>query len=108
LFLLSHSEAFFFSLLFTLNGQDEACPSPSFAIHPDLKSHTGGIMTYDGGAFQSSSRKQKLNTRRSTDEAELVASDDMVNLILWTKLFMEEEGYEIRKNILYHPFGKQR
>jgi hypothetical protein len=72
----------------------------SFAVHPDFKSHTGGVMTYGGGAIQSSSRKQKLNTRSST-EAELVASDDMANLVLWTKLFMEAQGYKIQKNILY-------
>jgi hypothetical protein len=46
------------------------------------------------------SRKQKLNTRSST-EAELVGPDDLSTLILWTKLFMECQGYPIEKNILY-------
>ena len=32
---------------------------------------------------------------------ELVAADDASTLILWTKLFMEEQGYKINKNILY-------
>jgi hypothetical protein len=49
---------------------------------------------------QTMSRKQKLNTRSST-EAELVGADDASIMILWTKLFMEEQGYEIKKNILY-------
>ena len=48
----------------------------------------------------SMSRKQKLNTRSST-EAELVGVDDAATLILWTKLFLEAQGYEIEKNILY-------
>ncbi len=72
----------------------------AFAVHPDFKSHTGGNMTYGQGTPMSMSRKQKLNTRSST-EAELVGPDDMSTLILWTRLFMEAQGYEIQKNILY-------
>jgi hypothetical protein len=72
----------------------------SFAVHPDFRSHTGGVMTYGGGALQSLSRKQRLNTRSST-EAELVGADDAATMILWTKLFMEAQGYEISRNILY-------
>ena len=73
----------------------------AFAVHPDFKSHTGATMRFGdkGGAIQCSSRKQKLNTRNSC-EAELVAVDDMSVLILWTKLFLEEQGYDIEKNIL--------
>jgi hypothetical protein len=72
----------------------------SFAVHPDFKSHTGATMTYGKGAPMTMSRKQKLNTRSST-EAELVGADDAVNMILWTKLFLEEQGYEVQQNILY-------
>jgi hypothetical protein len=74
----------------------------SFAVHPDYKSHTGATMSYgDGnGAVQSISRKQKLNTRSST-ESELVGVDDASVMILWTKLFLEEQGYDINSNILY-------
>ena len=71
----------------------------SFAVHPDFKSHTGGILTMGHGALVSMSRKQKLNTR-NTCESELVGADDMSVLILWTKLFLEELGYAIEKNIL--------
>jgi hypothetical protein len=72
----------------------------SFAVHPDFRSHTGGVATFGKGAPYSMSRKQKLNTRSST-EAELVGADDMSTMILWTKLFMEAQGYEIKKNILF-------
>jgi hypothetical protein len=72
----------------------------AFAVHPDFKSHTGGNMTYGQGTPISMSRKQKLNTRSST-EAELVGPDDMSTLILWTRLFMQQQGYEIERNILY-------
>ena len=72
----------------------------AFAVHPNYRSHTGATMTFGQGAVQSISRKQKLNTRSST-EAELVGADDATVMILWTKLFMEEQGYTIKKNILY-------
>jgi hypothetical protein len=72
----------------------------SFAVHPDFRSHTGGTMTFGHGAVQSVLQKQKLNTKSST-EAELVGADDASNMMLWTKLFMEEQGYVIKKNILY-------
>jgi len=71
----------------------------SFAVHPDFKSHTGAVMTYGTGAVQSLSRKQRLNTRSST-EAELVGVDDAINHILWTKLFLEDQGYPITENRL--------
>ncbi len=56
-------------------------------------------MTYGGGRAQSISRKQKLNTKSST-EAELVGADDVATMILWTKLFMEAQGHTIEKNVL--------
>lgn len=48
----------------------------SFAVHPDFKSHTGGSLSIDKSALQVTSKKQKLNTRSST-EAELVVVDDV-------------------------------
>jgi hypothetical protein len=72
----------------------------SFAVHPDFKSHTGGVLTLGRGALTSLSKKQKLNTQSST-EAELVGADDASTLILWTKLFMEAQGYGINSNVLY-------
>jgi len=57
-------------------------------------------MTFGRGAIQSISRKQKLNTKSST-ESELVATDDASTMILWTRLFLEDQGYPIEKNILY-------
>ena len=74
----------------------------SFAVHPDFKSHTGDVMTYGGGAPQTISRKQKLNTRSCT-EAKLVGADDASVMILWTKLFMEAQGYPIDVSISVCP-----
>ena len=72
----------------------------SFAVHPDFRSHTGAIMMMGTGAIQSASMKQKLNTRSST-EAEIVGVDDVTPKIFWTKLFMEAQGYGVKKNILF-------
>ena len=71
----------------------------SFAVHPDLKSHTGGTMTLGRGAIQSISRKQKLNTRSST-EAELIGVDDNMAQVIWTKHFLEAQGYKACKHII--------
>jgi hypothetical protein len=46
------------------------------------------------------STKQKLNTHSSTI-SEVVAVDDMIPQILWTRLFMQEQGIKVTDNILY-------
>ena len=46
------------------------------------------------------STKQKLNTRSST-ETEVVAVDDLMPAILWTRLFLEAQGYGVTENIIY-------
>ena len=71
----------------------------SFTVHPDFRSQTRGTMTFRKGAVQSLSKKQKLNTRSST-EAE-VGADDVATQILWPKHFMEAQGYMIEDNILH-------
>ena len=68
----------------------------SFAVHPDYRSHTGAVMTLGEGSIIAMSKKQKLNTRSST-EAELVGADDAATMILWTGLFMEQQGYSLEK-----------
>ena len=57
-------------------------------------------MTMGKGFIMSMSRKQKLNTRSST-EGELVGADDAAQMIIWTMHFMEAQGYEVKDNILY-------
>ena len=46
------------------------------------------------------SGKQKLNTRSST-ESEVVGVDDLMPAILWTRLFMEAQGYDVKENLIY-------
>jgi len=52
-------------------------------------------MSMGTGAMQAGSVKQKLNTRSSTG-AELVGVDDVITKILWTRLFIEEQGYGVK------------
>ncbi len=72
----------------------------SFAVHNDMKSHTGAIMSMGAGAIVGMSTKQKLNTTSST-EAELVAVNDAMPMIIWMRYFLEAQGYEIKDNIVY-------
>jgi hypothetical protein len=72
----------------------------SFAVHHDFRSHTGGAMSYGTSVPISISRIQKLNTKSST-EAELVGVDDVTTMILWTKLFLEAQGYNISRNVVH-------
>ena len=57
-------------------------------------------MTMGRGFPLDKSTKHKLNTRSST-ESEIVAVDDLIPQILWARLFMRAQGFEVRDNILY-------
>ena len=72
----------------------------SFAVHPNMRSHTGGAVTLGRGCPIVTSTKQKLNTRSST-ESELVGVDDLMPSILWTRKFLKAQGYDVSENILY-------
>ncbi len=67
-------------------------PDAAFAVHADFKSHTGGVMTLGKGSVTTISQKQKLVTKSST-EAELVGVDDCMPQLMWTKYFLEKQGY---------------
>jgi hypothetical protein len=51
----------------------------SYAVHSDMKSHTGGTISFGRGTIMSKSSKQKLNTKSST-KAELVGASDLCDL----------------------------
>ena len=57
-------------------------------------------MSLGKGAVYSASTRQKLNTRASTT-AELVGVDDMMPQVLWTRHFLEAQGYEVKDNVVY-------
>lgn len=72
----------------------------SFAVHPDMKGHTGGVMSLGKGAVYATSTRQKLVTRSST-EAELVGVYDVMPQILWTRHFLESQGYAVQDSIVH-------
>ena len=74
-------------------------PDAAFAVHStDMRSHTGSQASAGKGSFNVISSKQKLNTRSST-EAELVAADDVLPQALWTRMFLEHQGYSSETTI---------
>jgi hypothetical protein len=72
----------------------------SFAVHPNMRGHTGGGLSMGRGFPIVHSTKHKLNTRSST-ESELVSVDDCMPAICWTRYFLEAQGYAVNENIVY-------
>ena len=71
----------------------------SFAMHPDMKSHTGGTMSFSKGSVYSMLQKQCINTKSST-EAKIVGVNDGM-LVIWTHNFTSAQGYMINDNVVY-------
>jgi hypothetical protein len=54
-----------------------------YATHPDMHSHTGGVLIIGRGALYTTSTRQSLTTRSST-EGELVGVHDVLPQVQWT------------------------
>ena len=65
-----------------------------------MRSHTGVVMTLGRGTTYSASTKQKLNMKSST-EAELVAIDDAMAQVLWTRNFLVAQGEYVPTTTIY-------
>ena len=72
----------------------------AFAVHPDMKSHTGLVFTLGKGAITSASTKQKNNSRSST-ESELNGTDDKISKIISVKKFIEHQDFKVKLNLIY-------
>ena len=72
----------------------------SYAVHPDMRGHTGATMSMGNGLVFSGSWKQKLVTQSST-ESEVVGVYDVLPQILWTKKFLEDQGVGIKETMVY-------
>jgi hypothetical protein len=72
----------------------------SFAVHPNMRGHTGRELTMGTGFPLVSSTKQKLNTRSLT-ESELVGVDDVFPQILWARLFLKAQGFKVVDNVIH-------
>lgn len=73
----------------------------SFEVYPDFRSHSGLLGKFVGskGAILCESDKQKLNTNSSTT-VELVATHQYLPKVLFTPLFLSEQGYDINANYI--------
>ncbi len=66
----------------------------SYAVHPDMRIHTGEFVSFGTGGLICKSSNQKLNTKNST-EAKVVGASDYLPNALWEQMFMEAQGYPI-------------
>ena len=64
----------------------------AFAVHVDMKSHTGCVLAMGKWVIKMISMKQKINTKIST-EAKLVAANDALSHLLWTNNFLKQQRY---------------
>jgi len=71
-----------------------------YMVHPEMKSHTCIYMTLGKGATYTGSCQQKLNTKSST-EAKLVAVDDVMGHVLWTRHFLSAQGVKVPTMTIY-------
>ena len=72
----------------------------SDAVHNDMKGHTGATLSLGKGGIYSGSWKQFLVARSST-ESELIGVYDVLPQVLWTKQFLEEQGWKDSATIIY-------
>jgi hypothetical protein len=73
----------------------------SFAVHPNMRGHSGGGLSLGRVFSIVSSTKQKLNTRSST-ETDIVGAENFMPAICWTRYFMKAQGYGVKNNVLFH------
>ena len=67
---------------------------------PQINNNQYAALSDGRGSIISISKKQNLNTKSSTEE-ELIEADDAMPQMLWTRYFLEAQGYGIDENILY-------
>ncbi len=72
----------------------------SFATHPDIRGHTGGVLTMGTVCPLVTLTEQKCNVCSLT-VGDLVTANEMIGQILWTWLFMLAQGIKVTDNILY-------
>ena len=72
----------------------------AYAVHVDMKSHTGGAISLGRGTVFCKSSKQKLNVKSST-EGEIVGTSDFLPFPIWTTYFLTEQGYVIDESFLH-------
>ena len=64
----------------------------SYTTHSDMKSHTGGLISFGTRATHTKSSKQRLNVKISA-EAEIVGVSEYITCVIWLRNFLEHQGY---------------
>jgi len=72
----------------------------SYGVHADAKSHTGTFVCLGSGALMSSSKKQRLVTK-SSSEAELVGLSDGATPVIHMRDFLIAQGYDVGPALIY-------
>ena len=92
------------SLIHTLQANDDRIVQwwidASYAVHDDMKGHTGATLSLGKGEIYSGSWKQRLVACSST-ESELIGVYDALPQVLWTKQFLEEQGWLDSATVVY-------
>ena len=105
------------NLILTLQANDDGLVrwwiDTSYAVHGDMKGHTGATLSLGKGGIYSGSWKQRLVAHSST-ESELIGVYDVLPQVLWTKQFLEEQGWKdsttvcIPRQYQFNPTRKER
>ena len=72
----------------------------AYAVHDNMRSHMGGLISLGVGIVHGKSAMEKINTKSST-EAELVGTSEYLPYNIWFLHFMRAQGYEIRSNTIF-------
>jgi len=72
----------------------------AYAVHENMRSHTGGVVSFGIGAAHARSTTSKINVKSST-ESKLVATAEYLPYTLWLRHFMEAQGYSLKDNAIY-------
>ena len=91
-------------LILTLQANDDSIVQwwidASYAVHEDMKGHIGATLSLGKGVIYSGSWKQRLVACSST-ESELIGVYDVLPQVLWTKQFLEEQGWLDSTTVVY-------
>ena len=69
----------------------------SYAVHPDMKSHTNGSILFGRDAIVCKLTNQKINTKSST-EAGLVGLGNYVTYIIWARMILHKQRFMLEEN----------
>ena len=78
----------------------------SFAVHKDMRSHRGAMLTFGRGAVFSLSNKQKVNSTIST-VVEIIGVDDAMNFVVLVKLYIEQQDVNLPMKSIIKKLGSQ-